>query len=301
MCTGTIVDVGKSGTSLATEARDPYVVVLGIAQDGGRPQTGCRKACCAGRVQLSPACLGIVDPIAGRRWIIDATPDITRQLALLDSVAGTEVGSSVLDGVILTHAHMGHYTGLVHLGREALAAPRLPVYARPAMQEFLASNSPWRDLIAHGHIKPVEITDRLELSPSVSVTAVPVPHRDELSDTVGFIVDGPTARILWLPDIDAWDIWDRDLLEVIASVDVAYIDGTFFDDGELERDMSLIPHPRIADTIALVTDRAPDLAQRVRFIHLNHTNPALDTESAAHSRVTAAGMAVATEGERQVL
>jgi pyrroloquinoline quinone biosynthesis protein B len=283
----------------ADSPTDPYVVVLGIAQDGGRPQTGCRKACCVDRSRRSPACLGIVDPVHDRRWIIDATPDITGQLALLDEVAGT--ASAVLDGVVLTHAHMGHYTGLVHLGREALAAPRLPVHARPSMLGFLATNSPWRDLIDHGHIDPVEIVERAELSPSVTITAVPVPHRDELSDTVGYIVEGPSARVLWLPDIDSWDGWDRDLIEVIASVDIAYLDGTFFDDGELERDMSLIPHPRIIDTVTRVSTRAPDLAERVRFIHLNHTNPALDPGTAAHAAVIAAGMAVAAEGERHSL
>lgn len=280
---------------------DPFVVVLGIAQDGGRPQTGCRKSCCVGRSQLSPACLGIVDPVAGRRWIIDATPDITRQLALLDSAAGAETGSSVLDGVLLTHAHMGHYTGLVHLGREALAAPRIPVIARAPMLDFLAANSPWRDLIDHGHIDPVEIRDRIDLSPSVSITAIGVPHRDELSDTVGFVVAGPTRRLLWLPDIDSWAAWDRDLLEVIESVDLAFVDGTFFDDDELERDMSLIPHPRVVETVGLVIGNAPHLADRVRFIHLNHTNPALDPASPERGVVVTAGMAVADEGERHSL
>ncbi|MEY2958823.1 MAG: Coenzyme synthesis protein [Actinomycetota bacterium] len=274
----------------------PYVVVLGIAQDGGRPQAGCRRSCCRGQPSASPACLAIVDPAAGVRWIVDATPAIGEQLAHLDQVAPS--AGAAVDGVLLTHAHMGHYTGLVHLGREAYAADAVPVVARPSMVRFLTSNSPWRELADHGHVDFVQIDEVFQMTPSVRVTAVPVPHRDELSDTVGFVVDGPDRRVLWLPDIDGWDEWDRDLIDVLSSVDVAYLDGTFFDDDELDRDMSLIPHPRVMDTLRRVTVAAPHLAGRVRFVHLNHTNPALDTGTRERAVVESAGMAVAVEGER---
>ncbi|MFZ8999626.1 MAG: MBL fold metallo-hydrolase [Ilumatobacteraceae bacterium] len=274
----------------------PFVVVLGIAQDGGRPQAGCRRPCCRGAHRAAPACLAIVDPSAGVRWIIDATPDIGEQLAVLDEAASLD--GAVLDGVLLTHAHMGHYTGLVHLGREAYAADAVPVVARPSMVRFLTSNSPWRDLADHGHVEFVEVDDVFEVSASVRVTAVPVPHRDELSDTIGFVVEGPDRRVLWLPDIDGWDDWDRDLVEVLETVDVAYLDGTFFDDDELDRDMSVIPHPRIIETVRRVDDTAPHLAGRVRFVHLNHTNPALDPGTPERAIIEAAGMAVAVEGER---
>lgn len=279
-------------------SNDPYVVVLGIAQDGGRPQAGCRAVCCrvADTQRRSPACLGIVDPGARQRWIIDATPDIARQLRMLDEVCG-DGWDTVVDGVLLTHAHMGHYAGLVHLGREALGARSLPVAARPRMAAFLRANSPWRELMDHGHVELREFTGVVEVSPAVRVSAIPVPHRDELSDTVAFVVEGPTSRVLWLPDIDHWDGGDRDLVSMVGSVDRAYLDGTFFDDGELERDMSLIPHPRIVDTVERITATADHLASRVRFIHLNHTNPALDEGSRQRGVIESAGMGVAAEGE----
>lgn len=279
----------------------PFVAVLGIAQDGGRPQAGCRRRCCVDQPRLTASCLGIVDPATRQRWIIDATPDITSQLAMLDRVTSDAESYSVLDGVLLTHAHMGHYAGLVHLGREALASPHLPVFARPTMASFLRTNSPWRDLSDHGHIDVVEFDDTVDLSNSISVTAVPVPHRDELSDTVGFVVSGPNRRVLWLPDIDGWGAWDRSLVDVVSEVDLAFVDGTFFDDGELERDMSMIPHPRIVDTIERMSSGAPHLADRIRFVHLNHTNPALVESSPQRDAVFAAGMSVASEGEIFVL
>ena len=293
--------------SAAVEGREPFVVVLGVAQDGGRPQAGCRAPCCRddSRPGYSPASLAIVDPRDRRRWLIDATPDITRQLARLDEVTDLSLsgddGSPILDGVLLTHAHMGHYTGLIHLGREAAATHALAVHATERMTAFLASNSPWRELIDHGHIALNPIDDVIHVMPSLRVRPIPVPHRDELSDTVAYVIEGPSRRVLWLPDIDNWDAWDQDLVTMIEGVDRAYLDGTFFDDDELDRDMSVIPHPRIRDTIERVGHRAPHLADRVRFIHLNHTNPALDSHTPQRKIIDSAGMAVAEEGERFAL
>ena len=70
-----------------------------------------------------------------------------------------------------------------------------------------------------------------------------IPHRDEYSETVGFVIRGPDRSALFLPDIDKWDRWERKIADVLADADVAYLDGTFFADGELlGRDMSKIPH-----------------------------------------------------------
>jgi len=283
------------------DSSQPFVAVLGISQDGGRPQAGCRRACCVDQPRLSPACLAIVDPIADQRFLIDATPDIGAQLAMLDRIAPDVGAGRVLDGVLLTHAHMGHYTGLVHLGREALALPGVPVHTSERMADFLLANSPWKELVDHGHVDIVRFDTTFPLTPSISVRAIPVLHRDELSDTVCFVIEGPNRRVLWLPDIDSWDGWDVDIVELVASVDVAYVDGTFFDDGELERDMSAIPHPRVVDTVRRVTDLDPPLAERVRFVHLNHTNPALVDDSSARTFVEVAGMAIASEGECEPL
>jgi len=61
--------------------------------------------------------------------------------------------------------------------------------------------------------------------------------------------------------------------------------------------MSRIPHPFIEETIARQHLQSEDL-RRVRFIHLNHTNPALQAGSEARKAIEAAGMRVAEEGER---
>ena len=251
---------------------DPYVVVLGIAQDGGYPQAGCNRPDCvqawndSSRRKLV-ASLGIVDPATKERWIIDATPDFPIQLRRLD-----EIAPGPLPSILLTHAHIGHYLGLAHLGREVLGAKGVTVYAMPRMREFLEKNGPWDQLVRLGNIKIVTLTDETRLNDRITVTPLRVPHRDEYSETVGFIVRGPSRAILWLPDIDKWEKWSTPIESVIAQVDIAYIDGTFYDESELPgRNMSEIPHPLMVESMS----RLAPYADKIRFIHLNQSNPAL--------------------------
>ncbi len=281
----------------------PYVMVLGTAQDGGYPQAGCRRDCCmAARADEAlkrlPACLAIVDPRCGKRWIIDCTPAFPEQLARLDEAAGPEGG---LAGIFLTHAHMGHYTGLVHLGREVMAAQALEVYAMDRMAAFLATDAPWRHLVDHGHIRLCRLDGgkRVPLSPGLSITPLLVPHRDEISETVAFRIDGPKRRVLHLPDIDGWAQWSIPLADILADVDVAYLDGTFFDASELPgRDLSQIAHPFIEHTLDVLSAFPAALRTRVRFTHLNHSNPVCMGQPDALGRIKAMGCRVAVEWER---
>jgi pyrroloquinoline quinone biosynthesis protein B len=273
-------------------------VVLGIAQDGGHPQAGCAKTCCAAAWDDPArghrvASLGLVDD--GRAWLVDATPDLPSQLHAL--------APSALAGVLLTHAHMGHYTGLVHLGREAMGADHVPVYALPRMRTLLETQEPWALMARLGHVVPTPAQDGVPIALTPRLTATPrlVPHRDELSETVLYEVRGPSRTIAWLPDIDKWDRWSVPLEDLLARVDLAFVDGTFFADGELGRDMSQIPHPFVVETIERLRSAPAELRSKVRFVHLNHTNPALDPASAQAAAVRAAGMAIAVEGERWTL
>ncbi|MGH9456447.1 MAG: MBL fold metallo-hydrolase [Thermoanaerobaculia bacterium] len=284
-------------TALA-QAAAPYVVVLGIVQDGGLPHAGCEREHCE-RARRDPghrrlvSSLAIVDPATGERWIVDATPDFPLQLAA--------VGSDPPAGILLTHAHIGHYTGLMYLGREVMGARGVSVYAMPRMAAFLRENGPWSQLVELGNIelRPLEDGVAVELNERISVVPFRVPHRDEFSETVGFLIRGPDVSVVFIPDIDKWERWDRRIEDVIASADVAYLDGTFFADGEVPgRAMAEIPHPFIAESLARFASLPPEERAKIRFIHLNHTNPALDPESEARRAVERAGMRVAEEGER---
>jgi pyrroloquinoline quinone biosynthesis protein B len=288
----------------ATDSR-PFVVVLGIAQDGGYPQAGCRKECC--RKAWSDrsrrkwvASLGIVD--GPRRYLIDATPDFREQLRMLDEVA-PEAASPGLDGIFLTHGHIGHYTGLMQLGREVIGSKDVPVYGMPRMTDFLKTSGPWEQLVKLGNVKlqPLEAGRPVTLG-AISITPLPVPHRDEYTETVGFIIRGASRALLYLPDIDKWSRWSTPLVDALAGVDIAYLDGTFYGEGELPgRNMAEIPHPFISETLSLLSKIPPEQRAKVRFIHLNHTNPALDPQSDAVKAIRAAGMRVAVQGEKEFL
>jgi pyrroloquinoline quinone biosynthesis protein B len=277
----------------------PEAVVLGIAQDGGVPHLGCRQALCV-EARRDPskrrlvASLGLVDPAAGKRFLIDATPDFPAQVELLGGMP---------DAILLTHAHIGHYLGLAQLGREVVNAKNLPVYCTASMARFLRENKPWSRLVERGNIaiREIEPGKEFALTESLHATAILVPHRDEDSDTVAYLVRGPRRRVLWLPDIDRWEKWDRSLAGLAADKDLTmFLDGTFFSADEIPgRAIEDIPHPLVPDTAEILARRGPPAAA-VRFVHLNHTNRLYwDTE--ALRNLEARGLGVAREGERQPL
>jgi len=291
-----------------TQPAGPYVVVLGVAQDAGHPQAGCRQECCR-PAWADPslghlvACLGIVDPRSGQRWIIDATPDLARQLRALDALQPTAADAPALDGIFLTHAHTGHYSGLMQLGRESMNCRDLPLYAMPRMQQFLRDNAPWSQLVEQKHValQSLQAGEQTTLGDDLRIEAFTVPHRDEFSETVGFIVSSSRRRIAWLPDIDSWDRWERPIEELISAVDAAFIDGTFYDATELHRDIGEIPHPLISDSMERLAELPPELRSRVRFIHLNHTNPVLQAGSAERATVVERGFTITQRGEALAL
>jgi pyrroloquinoline quinone biosynthesis protein B len=288
----------------------PYVVVLGITQDGGVPQAGATPDpdSEAEEFKRHVVSLAIIDPETDERWMIDATPDFPEQLRALDRLAPVPETPG-LRGILLTHAHMGHYTGLMHLGHEAIGAQLVPVYAMPRMAEFLKTNGPWSQLVRLENIviHPLQDGTPVRLNRRLSVTPLLVPHRQEYSEVVGYRIEGPARSVLFVPDIDRWDEWGRDrqgqhLEDELARVDVAYLDGTFFADREIDgRDMSSFPHPFITTTMERLGPLPADERKKVRFIHLNHTNPALRHESAARRAIEAAGFRVAEELERVYL
>lgn len=281
-----------------------YITVLGIAQDGGYPQAGCTAEHClrhwrGEEDKRHVVSLGLTDQASGQNWLFEATPDFTTQLQQLQQASG----STNLSGIFLTHAHMGHYAGLLQLGREAMGAKGIPVYVMPRMKKFLENNAPWSQLVALGNIKLIlmEQDTPIQLTPTLRVIPLQVPHRDEFSETVGFRIETSEKSLLFIPDIDKWPLWEKDIRAEVARVEVALLDATFYQEGELpNRNMSEIPHPFVAETIALFSPLPAAEKRKVKFIHFNHTNP-LMLEGPERDAVKQLGFEVATEGERIVL
>lgn len=279
--------------------------VLGIAQDGGLPHLGCDRPCCAtaratGRVEL-PACLGVVDHRHGKLLLIEATPRIEEQVALLHRLADVHGrGRRPVDAVLVTHAHIGHYLGLALFGREVVGAQHLPVHCSPRFADYLRGHGPWRQLVELQQIAlhPFVIGEPFSPWPGLTVRAIAVPHRDEFSDTVAFVLTGPQRSVLFVPDVDAWERAEGLLERLLDGVDVAYLDGTFFDGSELpDRNLAEIRHPLMTHTMERLAAIAKARPGALRFLHLNHSNPALH-EPTVRAQVTARGFAIAQPGER---
>ena len=262
----------------------PYVVVLGIAQDGGSPHAGCEKRCCkelwTNGDKEKVSCVGIVDPRSGKSWMIDATPDFPEQYRIL-----TKEHDSELAGIFLTHAHMGHYTGLLHLGREVMGAKDVPVFAMPEMKKFLETNGPWNQLVQLNNIEiqPMKNDKEIKLANGLIIEPFLVPHRDEYSETVGYKIMGLKQSVLFIPDIDKWEKWDQEIFEVIQHIDIALLDGTFYSQDELpNRDMGEIPHPFIVESMETLYNLNSSNRNKVHFIHFNHSNPAIRNGAASN-------------------
>lgn len=205
---------------------------------------------------------------------------------------------------MLTHAHLGHYTGLLQLGPEAWSAPRVPVRAMPAMAAFLRQHAPWCALESEGNIviEPLQADAPTALTERVSVTPWLVPHRGPWSETVALCVRGPSRSAVYLPDIDRWEEWDRGVENVLEGIDRLWCDGTFFSADEVSwRDRSQISHPLVTDSLERFGRLPLALREKVVFIHINHTNPLLDERSLACRQVLDLGMGVAREGDTFVL
>lgn len=284
--------------------KPPQVMVLGIAQDAGFPQTGCQNSCCEAawttiERRRMPTCLAIVDPESQQRWLLDCTWQLPFQLDRLNRRFPAKETPGI-DGIFLTHGHIGHYTGLMHLGREVMGAKQVAVYAMPRMANFLNTNGPWSLLVKLENIsiQPLKADQRISLNNRLHVTPIQVPHRAEYTETVAFLVESPNKSLLYLPDIDKWSRWEQPIEKLIQRVDLAFLDATFYANGEIPgRDMSQIPHPFIQESLLRFQSLTESQRRKIHFIHMNHTNPALNPQSDAREQIQRAGMNVAEEGD----
>ncbi|UKN01049.1 MBL fold metallo-hydrolase [Paracrocinitomix mangrovi] len=280
------------------------IVILGTCQDAGSPHINCQKKCCAtlkankdnSRLVVS---LGIVDTDKKQRFLIEASPNMNEQISDLHKHAGFGE-DDIPDGIFVTHAHIGHYTGLMQLGKEGCNAQGVKVMAMPKMVNYLSSNGPWDQLVNYQNIKLIELNNRqaFAANENISITPIQVPHRDEYSETVGFQITGPNKSALFIPDIDKWDRWEDNIVEWVAKVDYLLIDGTFYDENELDnRNMNEIPHPFVVESMSLFDQLSDNEKDKIYFIHINHSNPLLNEESAEYKKVISSGYHIAKKGD----
>jgi len=302
LAAGCDMDTPKSVVPLYGKLPDQFIVVLGITQDAGYPQMGCEKSCCKsfweGREKKKlVTCLALVDRTTDQYWLLEATPDIREQLKKTQSYIKMVPDYSP-DGIFLTHAHIGHYTGLMEFGKEAMGSSGIPVWVMPRMDSFLRNNGPWSQLVQMNNIALHKLNTDTEvnLNSSIHLQPVRVPHRDEYSETIGFIISGKKKKILFIPDIDKWEKWDKDIENEIGQVDKAILDATFYNKDELPgRDINQVPHPFVEESMTLFSSLTPEAKSKIIFIHFNHTNPLLKQKSVEKENVIRKGFNIAEE------
>lgn len=263
-------------------AQSAYIIVLGAVQDGGYPHLGCKKQCCEKAWKNTAkkhhnVSLALVDSQSHQWWLFEATPDIKEQLQLFKTLTNGKY-NYLPTGIFLTHAHIGHYTGLMHLGREVMGAKDVAVYAMPKMKTYLETNGPWSQLVSLHNININPLANETNVIPANGITITPfiVPHRDEYSETVGYKINTASKRYLFIPDIDKWQKWSKDIITEVKQTDYAFVDATFLSDAELPgRRMEEVPHPFAKETMSLFSNQPDDVKSKIHFIHINHTNPLL--------------------------
>ncbi|WP_066391683.1 MBL fold metallo-hydrolase [Neobacillus mesonae] len=280
---------------------DVFLNVLGTAQDAGLPHPNCYcKNCMEAirnpKLRRLAAALAIVLPDEQAWHLIDASPDLKEQMVRLQLKYGLE--GKLMESIFLTHAHLGHYPGLLFLGREAIGAKGIPVMAGKKMKLLLEEQAPWSQLTKLGNINVKEIQDggMVRIAPSVTVTPIDVPHRNEFSETFAFWIEGPNKKVLYVPDIDRWHEWDKNLWTVCKDADICLLDGTFHSEKDLERigrDYREIPHPLMTETMDLLQDLTGQTD--IYFTHLNHSNPAIDLDLEVRLEIVARGFHIAEE------
>ena len=269
--------------------------ILGVVQDGGMPHLGNNKTCCENiKKDKYVTSLMLMNNENNESFLFDASPDINKQLNFM----GDRIKKD-LKGIFLTHAHIGHYTGLMYFGREALNSKLVNVYAMPRMKKFLEKNGPWSQLVSLQNISIIELRNesKISIDSNVIVQPVEVPHRAEFSETVGYKIYGPNKTALFIPDIDKWYLWEKSIIDEIKLVDYAIIDATFYDSKEVNyRDISEIPHPFVTESMDLFDSIDIKEKNKIYFIHLNHTNPLINKDSDQYKLVRSKGYNVAEEG-----
>lgn len=274
------------------------LIILGSGQDGGLPQLGARMAADAA-ARLDPLAVRLGPSVAllgedGRCFLVDVSPDIKEQESRLLRIPAyaARTGHNPFDGALLTHAHMGHYLGLAHFGREAANTRDLPVWCTAAMAAFLRNNAPWDQLVSLRNVDLRELSPPASVQPwpGLSLRPIPVPHRGEYTDTVGVSINN---SVLYVPDIDSWAAWPASREEVRRHR-VCILDATFFSAAELPgRNLKEISHPFIEDTLAYFREEAK--GRRIILTHFNHSNPVCDPGSPQAKRVHEAGFELAQE------
>ena len=288
--------------------------VLGSSAGGGLPQWNCGGTYSMRARRGDPACPPRSQPsIAvsadGERWsIVNTAPDIRDQLARFEGLYPREGTRDIpLDTVALTNCDLDHCMGLLVL-RESL--PYRIVTTPWVRDAVLDNNAAWRLMAPAWGVAKIDQEFELDRDGALVARFFPVPGKvpgyleglasNHAEATVGLrITDTRTGkRLVYAAGIKALD---EATLSELAAADLRFVDGTFWTAQEL---LQLRPGAPDAHAMGHLPIGGPDgslvrisqLPGRSVYIHINNTNPILDSESEQTAAVEQAGVEIAYDG-----
>ena len=279
------------------------VTILGIAQDAGIPQAGCSCERCLNahenpELKRYPVSIGI-QGVDGSKHLIEVTKNLSEQLRTW-SKNKIEGNIFIPDSVTITHLHLGHIEGIGQFGKPVMGIKNLPIYLSQKNNDSIQERNDIKLMIKEENIKLISENNFRPMNDcGFTLEFIPIPHRSELGDTSAILIKGPKKNLLFLPDQDSWsetlDSFSVKSIRALLTslrVDIALVDGTFWNLNELPgRDLSKIPHPTIEESIRRLGIKKindPDIF----FIHLNHSNPVNDRDSEERNLVESYGWSI---------
>ena len=246
--------------------------------------------------------------------MLDASPDVREQIAMLPTARTTETRYVPIDGIALTDAELDHTLG-IELLREGRA---LHLYATASVLGTLERDSRILPVtrafacvdvtVLEANGMPAALRYRDGTASGLSLEAVEVagdPPRfassNEPGHTVGLLVhDGTTGgTCAFVPGSAALD---DALAGRLAGADVALLDGTFFTDDEPQRvglgDRTAVQmgHAPISGTAGTLGRFGGLPCRHKVYTHINNTNPILIEDSPERRTVERAGVVVGADG-----
>ncbi|EKT4466300.1 pyrroloquinoline quinone biosynthesis protein PqqB [Pseudomonas putida] len=297
-----------------------YIQILGSAAGGGFPQWNCNCANCKGyRDGTLSATARTQSSIAlsddGEHWVLcNASPDIRTQLqGFAPMQPARALRDTGIDAVILLDSQIDHTTGLLSL-REGCPHQ---VWCTDMVHQDLTTGFPLFNMLSHWNGGLV--WNRIELQgnfvipacPNLRFTPFPLrsaappysPHRFDPhpGDNLGLLVEDlrTGGKLFYAPGLGQVD--DK-LLQMMQGADCLLVDGTLWEDDEMQRRGVGIRTGREMGHLAQngpggmleVLEGFP--RQRKVLIHINNTNPILDEASPERAEVQRRGVEVAYDG-----
>ncbi len=282
------------------------VTILGIAQDAGIPQAGCACKRCidahnSPEHKKYPVSIGI-EGYDGSKHLLEITRNLPEQLREWSGMTNFQ-RIFMPETVTITHLHLGHVEGIGQFGKPVMNTSDVPIYLSEKNKESMEQRNDIQLMIKDRNIRFVSQKYNSSFQPKENcgfkLRLIPIPHRSELGDTAGIIIEGGNRNLLFLPDQDSW----KNTLEsfsvknireflTLLEIDVAWVDGTFWNLKELPgRNLKEIPHPIIEESLELLGMKRPEDPE-ISFIHLNHSNPVNDNDSMERKLVQSRGWSV---------